>query len=86
MVKNALPPELNKVTGNSKKRLLANLNRFKVFLRLPIAIDLNNLLAYKGKGTYDGKKPPDKKPWTRIKYIGKARTWIIQTILGKNRL
>eukprot|EP00972_Heterocapsa_arctica_P034531 5084853-Heterocapsa_arctica.AAC.1 len=68
MVKNPLPPELNKVTGESKKKLLANLNRFKVFLPLPIAIDLNNLLAYKDKGTYDGNKPPDNKPWALRKY------------------
>eukprot|EP00972_Heterocapsa_arctica_P097698 14415593-Heterocapsa_arctica.AAC.1 len=29
MVKNPVPPELNKVTGEAKKKLLANLNRFK---------------------------------------------------------
>eukprot|EP00972_Heterocapsa_arctica_P003807 567684-Heterocapsa_arctica.AAC.1 len=68
MVKNPLPPELNQGAEESKKKLTANLNRFKVFLPLPIAIDLNNLLAYKGKGTFDGKKPPDKKPWGLIKY------------------
>eukprot|EP00972_Heterocapsa_arctica_P047447 6996763-Heterocapsa_arctica.AAC.1 len=45
-----------------------DLNRFKVFLPLPIAVELNNLLAYKGKCTYDGNKPPDNEPWVLMKY------------------
>eukprot|EP00972_Heterocapsa_arctica_P103516 15255588-Heterocapsa_arctica.AAC.1 len=53
MCKTPRPPEL---AQEDRKQQTANLNRFKVFLPLPVAIDLNNLLAYKGKGTFDGKK------------------------------
>eukprot|EP00972_Heterocapsa_arctica_P112488 16432047-Heterocapsa_arctica.AAC.1 len=49
----------NKASQEPRKQLLTNLHRFKVFLPLPIAIDLNNLLAYKGKGAYVGKKRLD---------------------------
>eukprot|EP00972_Heterocapsa_arctica_P113018 16434934-Heterocapsa_arctica.AAC.1 len=63
MCKIPRPPELAKEAEEDRKKQTANLNMFKVFLPLPVAIDLNNLLAYKGKGTLDGKKPSDKSPW-----------------------
>eukprot|EP00972_Heterocapsa_arctica_P076382 11267921-Heterocapsa_arctica.AAC.1 len=33
-----------------------------------MAIYLNNLLAYKAKGEYDGKKPPTTSPWNLMKF------------------
>eukprot|EP00972_Heterocapsa_arctica_P059187 8728549-Heterocapsa_arctica.AAC.1 len=61
-------PHLAKGVEEAKKKQTANLNRFKVFLPLPVAMDLNNLLTYKGKGTFDGKRPSDKSPWNLMKY------------------
>eukprot|EP00972_Heterocapsa_arctica_P023098 3400020-Heterocapsa_arctica.AAC.1 len=68
MCKLPCSPELAKQAEETRQKQTANLNRFKVCLTLPVAIDLNNLLAYKGKGTFDGKKPSAKSPWGLMKY------------------
>eukprot|EP00972_Heterocapsa_arctica_P102408 15090060-Heterocapsa_arctica.AAC.1 len=60
--------QLTKEVEESKKKQSTRLNRFKVFLPLPAAVDLNNLLAHKAKGRFDGKQPIAKSPCNLMKH------------------
>eukprot|EP00972_Heterocapsa_arctica_P040198 5922915-Heterocapsa_arctica.AAC.1 len=63
--------QLTKEVEESKNKQTTRLNRFKAFLPLPVAIDLNNLLAHKAKGRFDATKPVAKSPWNLMKYRGR---------------